>query len=103
MSRKGRSKWRRLPCSGVRQFRAQPCRCTVPYEQRIMPDGPSTQPNQPPQKTSHPLKRWPYWITFAIVLVLNYVLVSQLSLTTQSQRTEISYTFPYIWMKSCCV
>jgi cell division protease FtsH len=37
-------------------------------------------------------QRWPWWLTFLIVLALNYALVSLLS-PGQPRRTEISYSF----------
>jgi cell division protease FtsH len=39
-----------------------------------------------------PLPRWPWWMTFLAILVVNYLLVSLLS-PGQNQRVEVSYTF----------
>ena len=62
---------------------------------------PITSPSKPPQTPSgtqttppppNPLKRWSWWLSFVVILLVNFLLISTLT-PAPSQRTEVSYTF----------
>ena len=61
---------------------------------------PSTPPSKSPQAPTgtpptpqpNPLKRWSWWLSFLVILLINFFLISTLT-PGQSQRTEVSYTF----------
>jgi cell division protease FtsH len=62
-----------------------------------MPSASKRSPNTPtspdaPNTGRHPLTRWPWWATFLVLLLVNYVVVSVLTPGT-NQRTEVSYSF----------
>jgi cell division protease FtsH len=46
-----------------------------------------------PEKRRNPLRSWSWWLTWAIVLALNWALVLLINPTSSPQRTEVSYTF----------
>ncbi len=54
-----------------------------------------TQPTPPKEEKQkpNPLRRWSWWATFAVLLVLNYALVMVLTPSTTTTRMEVSYTF----------
>ncbi len=52
----------------------------------------SATPPTPPTARQRLLKSWPRWAIFALLLGLNYVLIS-LVMPRQPQRIEVSYTF----------
>jgi cell division protease FtsH len=62
---------------------------------------PITSPSKPPQTPTgtqatppepNPLKRWSWWLSFLVILLVNFFLISTLT-PGPSQRTEVSYTF----------
>ena len=55
---------------------------------------PSSSTPPPPDKRRNPLKSWSWWLSFAIILALNWAVVLLINPTSSApQRTEVSYTF----------
>jgi cell division protease FtsH len=48
--------------------------------------------DQDASKQRQPLRQWPWWVSFLLVLVINYFLIN-LFAPPEGGRTEVSYTF----------